>query len=851
MKTIQQLIRFFTLFLLITTITYATDYYVDKNANGNNNGTSWVNAWQSFSSINWGQIQPGDVVYISGGTDSTVYTESVDLSGIYGTATNFITIRNSYESGHNGRVILDGNNYTLTTGFHIDYSSYVYIKGLEVRNFNGGDNDPAGGIEARHGSNVITFDSMLVYNNYGRQVIFQSTDAIPADGCTTCVDSVTIKNSYIVTPTLGLGQTDCMYAMGAKNIFVDNNYMRMRNNEDWNNSGHADVIQAYLTRGWTITNNYIVADENTRSICIILGAVHLTASSEPDNVIIYNNFILAAGTNERPLETGGNGGVTDLTVLLLRYYSAGGAEYPPTYVMNNTIISSGKNYMAFSQEYPYTYAANNIFAQFGDGVGEYHGTLLESSSSGVCQVDSFVNNLIYREWTNPSWYGSWYGNGITGTPNSSNWFTTYGATGAIDNPYFEFDFFPFDSASLANYTIEDWKAGTTPTVSGILTDYSPAIGAGENIQYRVESLGLEWVDINGNPRGSTPDIGAYQYGDPGPDLTPPRVIGAALQDSVTLVVSFSESLDQTTAEDETNYSITNNIDVFNASLTGSKVTLQTSVHSPGSYIVTIVNVEDLAGNPIAQNNTGEYILIPPDSLMMFPVENVEGIIVEPDHTPEKTIDGLGALDGDPDSRWAAEPMPEELIFDLGITRIVCKTRLSFYNWNYGRVYNYSIAVSSDHNNWTTVIPQGTSASNEEWTIDEFSPIEARYIQVHFINNNQSNWAGLWEGEIWGIDANSSINQGNNGLLDEFNLFQNYPNPFNPTTNIRFRISDFGFVSLKVYDVLGNEIVSLVNEEKAEGDYNVNFDASGLSSGIYFYRLQAGSFVETKKMILMK
>ena len=97
-------------------------------------------------------------------------------------------------------------------------------------------------------------------------------------------------------------------------------------------------------------------------------------------------------------------------------------------------------------------------------------------------------------------------------------------------------------------------------------------------------------------------------------------------------------------------------------------------------------------------------------------------------------------------------MPEELVFDLGSIRTVCKTKLSFYNWNAGRVYNYSILISSDNNNWVTIIPQATSASNEEWTIDEFPAVNARYVQVHFINNNQSTWAGLWEGEIWGTNT---------------------------------------------------------------------------------------------------
>ena len=89
------------------------------------------------------------------------------------------------------------------------------------------------------------------------------------------------------------------------------------------------------------------------------------------------------------------------------------------------------------------------------------------------------------------------------------------------------------------------------------------------------------------------------------------------------------------------------------------------------------------------------------------------------------------------------------------------------------------------------------------------------------------------------------------IPETFTLYQNYPNPFNPTTNFKFRIADFGFVSLKVYDLLGNEVATLVNEEKPAGEYEVEFDATGLASGIYFYRLSIGSINETKKMVLMQ
>jgi hypothetical protein len=110
----------------------------------------------------------------------------------------------------------------------------------------------------------------------------------------------------------------------------------------------------------------------------------------------------------------------------------------------------------------------------------------------------------------------------------------------------------------------------------------------------------------------------------------------------------------------------------------------------------------------------------------------------------------------------------------------------------------------------------------------------------------------------------------NSFPTEFSLSQNYPNPFNPSTKIKFTIPTSPLnpspyqgegnrerlITLKVYDVLGNEIATLVNEEKPAGSYEVEFNSRGLihqtlPSGIYFYQLKAGSFVDTKKMILLK
>jgi len=91
--------------------------------------------------------------------------------------------------------------------------------------------------------------------------------------------------------------------------------------------------------------------------------------------------------------------------------------------------------------------------------------------------------------------------------------------------------------------------------------------------------------------------------------------------------------------------------------------------------------------------------------------------------------------------------------------------------------------------------------------------------------------------------------------NSFVLEQNYPNPFNPSTKIEFRIAEFGLVSLKIYDVLGNEVAILVNEEKPAGSYEVEFQSAvgnkQLASGIYYYQLRAGNYIETKKLVFLK
>lgn len=113
------------------------------------------------------------------------------------------------------------------------------------------------------------------------------------------------------------------------------------------------------------------------------------------------------------------------------------------------------------------------------------------------------------------------------------------------------------------------------------------------------------------------------------------------------------------------------------------------------------------------------------------------------------------------------------------------------------------------------------------------------------------FAGNGSGIYRTIKSTTDIVENEEGIPSEFTLHQNYPNPFNPSTKIRYELPQSEKVTLKVYDIIGKEIATLVNKEKPAGSYEVNFNANKLASGIYYYTLTAGNFTQSKKMILMK
>ncbi|MBE0569982.1 MAG: T9SS type A sorting domain-containing protein [Ignavibacteriaceae bacterium] len=181
-------------------------------------------------------------------------------------------------------------------------------------------------------------------------------------------------------------------------------------------------------------------------------------------------------------------------------------------------------------------------------------------------------------------------------------------------------------------------------------------------------------------------------------------------------------------------------------------------------------------------------------------------------------------------------------------------------------FNASIINKKVHLNWSAA----TETNNSGFEILRFTQNDNEWNSIGFVPgfgtttepksysfSDEDVTTGTYNYRLKQIDFDGMFTYSNEIEVEvdftpkEFVLYQNYPNPFNPSTVISYQLPLSSDVTLKVYDVLGNEVATLVNEEKQAGVYEVEFDGSSLASGMYLYKLQAGSFIETKKMILTK
>ena len=311
---------------------------------------------------------------------------------------------------------------------------------------------------------------------------------------------------------------------------------------------------------------------------------------------------------------------------------------------------------------------------------------------------------------------------------------------------------------------------------------------------------------------------------------PPELLSATINTPAEVTLFFSESLDSQSAQNENNYSINNGINVISAVLNTNNrdVILTTSAHDTNqTYTVTVSNVMDLSGNVISPNHNSadyQFIII---SEPIFPVD----LFGTPEF--EKTVS-----------------------VDLSLPGIIP----NFLTYNL-------IAFDPDHggndppeghafingNGPLELFPGATQANGDGQT----NSFAFSFPSSWWVNGlNELKFVRLYSTGYRIDSAYVSLNgatdvQEEDNIPNDFTLGQNYPNPFNPSTSISFSLPADSKVRLSVYNLLGELVEEIANEEFSAGTHTLSFNSDGLTSGVYFYRLKAGTFIATRKMSLLR
>lgn len=355
-------IVFFILFFGAFSKSQAAVHYVDKAAQGRNNGSSWTDAWRSFADINWGIISAGDTVYISGGSESKIYYETLNIKKS-GESGKLITITKGMDSGHNGTVIIDGSG-TRESGVYVYGHNYIKVSKLELKNHKSKDNGSMceGSISLSHVKGLI-IDGNRIQNDRTRGISIHD-----ASDCT-------ISNNYINTGDVSTNyQVDGIYIQFGSNNIIDGNTCIIN---DKNDDMHMDPIQSWQETNLTVRNNWcelVDGKNNSSSQGIIIQRTF-------GWVKVYNNVVLGSTYNK-------------WQAMFIDQYNDSSSG--TVYAWNNTAIAQHPSGIAcrFANTEPSKIGEikNNICI-----TGEYYAIYIDKGVDNPSKVDNNCYDTNYRD----------------------------------------------------------------------------------------------------------------------------------------------------------------------------------------------------------------------------------------------------------------------------------------------------------------------------------------------------------------------------------------------------------------------------------------------------------------------
>ncbi len=637
--------------------TYGTNHYVNANVSASGNGTSYSEGWKTFSDINWTTVQSGDSIFIAQGTYTTLL--NIQTAGV--------VIVKSPHTGYNGTVTIDGTNITTMGGaciyvpvenvvidgldsskFVLQYGKVSNISVYQIKNFtfknatlhtnpNINPQQAFGiylyglGLTSGYAHGNITFENLRIVQDSGYYAGAGNADGISGGG----IDGITIKGCYIVRQNSdNTPHCDVIQLYLSKNITIEDNILKHLNAGSTANKqvlylqdcfGEIRIRNNYVEYGQPGGNNALWNRIDTQAA--------LTAMGGMDSMIVTNNTVVY---------TGGTGyGIGFANNL--------GADFKGRGICKNNIVVAGTvrldttffDYLHkdnVTNNVYYNPAGGNVQINHGDVCYGVWGQSWQTWTANGYDVNSYQTNpeltgyvpasaSVIDGGVNLTALG--YTDDITGNTRSGTWDIgayeiTQGGGGGGNNPPNQ-PANPGPSNGALNQPVNSTLSWICSDPNGDPLTYDVYFGTANNppltasnqsnTSYSPGALNNNttyyWKIVAKDNQGATTAGPVWNFSTEatgsGGDITPPEVQSAEILDSVFLNIIFSEPLDQATAQNISNYSITNNINVLSASLSGSEVTLTTSPQSPGSYTVTVINVEDLAGNPIVPpNNTADY-----------------------------------------------------------------------------------------------------------------------------------------------------------------------------------------------------------------------------------------------------